>query len=137
MSLTGEVLRELVKDLYQKLSESIGQNPEEFHYDYCEIREGRLYYENMNRALMTKDGKLKTFSRLKSIIGKNRLHNLSFNIPMGKPTPRQAVMLNKAKEKLPSTSDIANVDYIELQQIMENASRSMENLVQQLEGESS
>ena len=29
---------------------------EEFHYDYFEIREGRLYYENMNRLLMTKDG---------------------------------------------------------------------------------
>ena len=53
------------------------------------------------------------------------------------PTVQQAAALNKAKEELPSMSDIAKVDDIELQEIMENASRSMENLIQQLEGESS
>ena len=42
-------------------------------------------------------------------------------------------MLNKAKEELPSMSDIAKADDIELQEITENASRSMKNLNQQLE----
>ena len=46
-------------------------------------------------------------------------------------------MLNKAEEELPSTSDIANADDIELQEVTENESRSTENLIQQLEGESS
>ena len=59
---------------------------------------------------------------------------MGFNIPKG-PTVKQAVALNKAEEELPSMSDIAKVDDIELQEIMENASRSMENLNQRLEGE--
>ena len=41
------------------------------------------------------------------------------------------------EEELPSTSDVANADDIELQEITENASRSTENLIEQLEGESS
>ena len=38
---------------------------------------------------------------------------------MGKVTARQAVMLNKAAEELPSASDITKVDDIELQEIAE------------------
>ena len=38
---------------------------------------------------------------------------------------------------MPSVSDIAKTDDIELQQITENATRSTENLIVQLEGESS
>ena len=41
---------------------------------------------------------------------------------MGKLTARQAVMLNKAAEELPSESDITRVDDIELQEIAEKAS---------------
>ena len=33
----------------------MGRTPKEFDYDYFEIRDGRLYYEDMNRPLMTKD----------------------------------------------------------------------------------
>ena len=33
-----------VERLYQKLSEIQGQTPEAFHFDYFEIRDGRLYY---------------------------------------------------------------------------------------------
>ena len=58
-------------------------------------------------------------------------------MPSGKVTPRQAVMLNKAEQELPFTSDVANADEIELQEIMENAARSTKNLIEQLEGESS
>ena len=41
---------------------------------------------------------------------------------MGKVTARQAVMLNKAAEELPSESDITGADDIELQEIAEKAS---------------
>ena len=121
--------------MYRKLSESIGQNPEKFRYDYFEISEGRLYYENMNNSLMTKDGILRSASEIASILGKNRLPSLVFYIPRGKVTPQQAVMLNK--EEMPSMSDIANADDTELQEIMETVARSIENLIAQLEGESS
>ena len=37
---------------------------------------------------------------LADILGKNRLHRLGFNIPVGKVTARQAVMLNKAADDI-------------------------------------
>ena len=55
-------------------------------------------------------------------MGKNRLHRLGFNIPVGKVTARQAVMLNKAAEEVPSESDITGADDIKLQEIAEKAS---------------
>ena len=66
------------------------------------------------------------------ILGKNRLRNLGFDIPRGKVTAREAVMLNKAAEELPSESDITKADDIELQEIAEKASKSMEDLISQL-----
>ena len=59
---------------------------------------------------------------LADILGKNRLCRLSFSIPVGSITARQAVMLNKAAEELPSESDITKVDDTELQEIVEKAS---------------
>ena len=59
---------------------------------------------------------------LEDILGKNRLCRLGFNIPVGRITARQAVMLNKAAEELPSESDITKTDYIELQEIAEKSS---------------
>ena len=44
-------------------------------------------------------------------------------------------MLNKAQEELPSASDVDKADDIELQEIVENASRSIENLNQQVQEE--
>ena len=41
---------------------------------------------------------------------------------MGKVTARQAVMLNKAAEELPSECDITGADDIKLQEIAEQAS---------------
>ena len=135
-SLKGEVLV-LAKGVYRKLSESIGQKPEEFHYDYFEIREGRLYSEDMNMPLMTKYGILKSAGETMTMLGKNRLRKLGFDVTRCKVTARQAVMLNKAEEEMSSRSDVAKADDIELQEIMENVARSTGNLIVQLEGESS
>ena len=59
---------------------------------------------------------------LADILGKNRLRRVGFNIPVGRITARQAVMLNKAAEELPSESDITWVNDIELQEIAEKLS---------------
>ena len=59
---------------------------------------------------------------LADISGKNRLRRLGFNIPVGRITACQAVMLNKAVKELPSESDITKADDIELQEIAEKAS---------------
>ena len=64
---------------------------------------------------------LKPVGMLADILGKDRLCNLGFDIPRGKITAWQAVMLNKAAEELPSESDITKADDLELQEIAEKA----------------
>ena len=49
---------------------------------------------------------------LADILGKKRLNKLSFSIPRGTVTVQQAAMLNRAKEELPSTSDLNEADDI-------------------------
>ena len=116
-----KLMKEYVKDLYKKLSENIGETPELFHYDYFKLEGGELYYISNRKPLTTK-GVLKSVGMLADILGKNRLCRLGFNIPVGPITARQAVMLNKAAEELPSESDITKADDIELQEIAEKAS---------------
>ena len=129
-----KLIKDYVKYLHKKLSENVSETPEEFHYDLFKIEDGALYYRGKRKPLTTK-GILKSVGTLADILGKGGLHSLGFDIPVGKVTARQAVMLNKAQEELPSESDITKADDIELQQIMENASRSIENLNQQVQEE--
>ena len=114
-------MKDYVRDLYKRISENISETPEEFHYDYFKLENGELYYRGKRKPLTTK-GVLKSVGMLADILGKNRLRRLGFNIPVGKLTARQAVMLNKAAEELPSESDITKADDIELQKIAEKAS---------------
>ena len=65
---------------------------------------------------------------IKRILGKERLHKLGF---VSEVTAQEAVKLNRVKEDLPSTSDIAKADDIELQEIV----KSMEDLIAQFEGQ--
>ena len=96
-SQRAKLMKDYVKDLYKKLSENIGEAPELFHYDHFKLESGELYYIGNRKPLMT-HGKLKSVGMLADILGKNRLRRLGFNIPVGRITARQAVMLNKAKK---------------------------------------
>ena len=115
-----KLMKDYVRDLYKRLSENIGETPELFHYDYFKLEGGELYCIGSRKPLTT-EGKLKSVGMLADILGKNRLHRLGFNILVGKLTARQAVMLNKAAEELPSESDIAKADFKEPQEIVEKA----------------
>ena len=116
-----KLMKDYVKDLYKEISENIGETPEESHYDYFKLEGGELYYRGKRKPLTTK-GVLKLVGMLVDILGKGGLRNLGFDIPWGKVTAQQAVMLNKAAEELPSASDITKADGIELQEIAEKAS---------------
>ena len=116
-----KLMKDYVRDLYKKISENVGETPELFHYDYFKLKDGELYYRGSRKPLTTK-GVLKSVGMLVDILGKNRLRRLGINIPVGSITARQAVMLNKAVEELPSESDITKADDIELQEIAEKAS---------------
>ena len=93
-----KLMKDYVRDLYKRLSENISETPELFHYDYFKLKGGKLYYIGSRKPLTT-EGKLKSVGMLADILGKNRLHRLDFNIPVGLITARQAVMLNKAAEE--------------------------------------
>ena len=116
-----KLMKDYVRDLYITLSDNIGETPELFHYDYFKLENGELYYRGSRKPLTT-EGKLKSVGMLADILGKKRLRRLGFNVPVGRITARQAVMLNKAAEELPSESDITKADDIELQEIVEKAS---------------
>ena len=111
-------MKDYVRDLYKKLSENIVETPELFHYDYFKLEDGELYYRGSRKPLTT-EGKLKSVGMIADILGRNRLCRLGFNIPVGRITAQQAVMLNKAAEELPSESDITGADDIELQGFVE------------------
>ena len=128
-------MKDYVKNLYKKLSENIGETPEPFHHDYFKLEGRELYYIG-NRKPLTTEGKLKLVGMIADILGKNRLHRLGFNIPVGKITAWQAVMLNKAAEELPSESDITRADDTELQEIAEKALKSTEDLIFQINNQS-
>ena len=131
-----KLLKDYVKDLCKKISENIGETPEEFHYDYFKLEGGELYYRGKRKPLTTK-GVLKSVGMLADILGKGGLRNLGFEIPRGKVTTQQAVMLNKATEELPSESDITRADDIELQEIAEKATKSTEDLISHLNDQQS
>ena len=116
-----KLMKDYVRDLYKKLSENVSETPELFHYDYIKLEDGELYYRGSRKPLTTK-GVLKSVGMLADILGNNKLCSLGFNIPVGRITARQAVMLNKATEEPPSESDITGADDIELQEIAEKAS---------------
>ena len=83
-----------------------------------------------------REGKLKKVGEIVKIMGKEGLSDLGFDIPIGgKVTVLCAIMLNRIEEELPSVSDVARVDDIELQQVMENAARSTDNVIEQLDGD--
>ena len=132
MSIREKVFRKHVKGLYQKLSEITCQTPEAFHFDNFELRNRELYYKGKNKSLTTEGGKLKAVGTIVEILDKEGLCELGFVICKDKVTARQAIMLKRVEEELPSASDITKTDGIELQEIMENAARSTENLIRQL-----
>ena len=68
-SLRSKLMKDYVKDLYKKLSENIGETPEEFHHDYFKLEDGELYYRGKRKPLTTKDV-LKSVGILVDILGK-------------------------------------------------------------------
>ena len=133
----GRLTNSYVDSLYKELFKHYNETSDVIHHDNFRCQGKQLYFKGKDEPLTNDDRKLKTFDKLKSILGKNKLCNLGFDVPGGKLTPQQSVILNKTEEELPSTSDVTKVDDIELQEITENASRSTENLIQQPKGESS
>ena len=78
---------------------------------------------------------LRVVGVLEDRLGKEGLHDLGFDVPVGRMTARQFMTSYRVGSQLPSVSDITRADDIELQEIAEKALRSIENLNQQLQEE--
>ena len=122
------LLQSFVVDLYNKLGDDIGQTPQAKFIDLFEIRDEELYYKGMKKSLTTK-GRLRTVGQLKTILGKERLRNLGFNIPKSRLSARQATILNKTEADLPTSFGIAKADDLELENIASSASKSTSDLI--------
>ena len=129
------MLKDRVEGLYKKLSQKWARTSEVFHFDLFELRDGQLYFRDKSKPLMTREEKLRMVKEIRKILGDGGLRDLDFNVTKCKVTAWQAVMLNLVEEEMPSTSDIARADDIELQEIAENALRSIKNLNQQVQEE--
>ena len=112
----------------------MNQTPEVFHFDNFELINGELYHKGRNKSLTIRRGELRSVGEIAKILGKEGLCDLGFDIPMGKVTTRQAVILNRVEEELPSASDVAKADDIELQEITESTTKSIEDLIAHFEG---
>ena len=122
------MLRNRVEGLDEKLSQKWARNSGVFHSDLFEIRDGKLYFRDKSKPLTTNKGELKLAKEITKILGKEGLRNLDFNVSKSKVTSRQAEMLNKVEEEIPSVSDVDKVGDIELQKI----AKSTEDLIFQI-----
>ena len=134
-SQRNRVLRDRIEGLCKKLSQKWARTSEVFHFDLFELRDGQLYFRDKSKPLTTREGKLRMVKEIRKTLGDGGLRNLDFNVLKGKVTAQQALMLNIVEKELPFASDVDKANDIELQEIAKNATRSMENLNQQLEDE--
>ena len=60
----------------------------------------RLYFKGReDDPLTNEDGKLKTTGQLKRILGKKRISDLGFDVPIGKIIAKQTAILKEARER--------------------------------------
>ena len=103
--------------------------PDNFHFDKFELKDDQLYYkENDGKPLMTKKGNLRTIKELVKISGIKGLCDLGYNVPE-RQSALDFIKMKRAKEKLPSASDITKVDDIELIELSRESSRISEDLI--------
>ena len=55
-SQRNRLLINRVEGLYERLSQKLARTPEVFHYDLFELRDGKLYFRDKSKPLMTKKG---------------------------------------------------------------------------------
>ena len=123
--------------MYKRLSGSDDEPLGTINFHNFDLRNGQLYYmDNVNPLTIKKQtlrggGVVVLVDRL----GKEGLRDLGFDVPVVKIVAYQFMASYRAGSQLPSTSDITRADDIELQEIAINASRSIENLNQQVQEE--
>ena len=129
-------MESFVKSLYERLSGSDDEPPRTINLHNFDLRNGQLiYYKNNANPITTKTRVLRGVGILADRLDEEGLHDLGLDVPVGRITAHQFMASYRTGSLLPSASDITGADDIELQEIAEKASRSIENLNQQVQEE--
>ena len=118
----GEILHKeyLVGEIYEligiKMHQRLEPNLRLFEID----KDGRLYYKG--KPLMNRNGELKTIGIIADTLGIRGLQEMGYNITKTSLKPRFVLDLLEKQAELPSSSEIAKADDIELEEIAEKAS---------------
>ena len=83
-------------------------------------KDGRFYYKG--KPLMNRNGELKTIGVITDTLGIRGLREMGYNITKTNLKPRFVLNLLEKQAELPSSSEIAKADDIELEEIAEKAS---------------
>ena len=124
----GEVLHKeyLVGEIYEltgnKMHQRLEPNLRLFKLDI----DGRLYYKG--KPLMNRNGELKTTGIIADTLGIRGLREMGYNITKTNLKPQFVLDLLEKQAELPSLSEIAKADTIELEEI----AKSMEDLIYQI-----
>ena len=118
----GEILHKeyLVGEIYEltgnKMHQRLEPNLRLFKID----KDGRLYYKG--KPLMNRNRELKTIGIIADTLRIRGLQEMGYNIAKTNLKPQFVLDLLEKQAKLPSSSEIAKADAIELQEIAEKAS---------------
>ena len=93
-------------------------------------QKGGLYYKR--KPLMNRNGELKTIGVIADTLGIGGLREMGYNISKTNLKPRFVLDLIQKQAELPSSSEIAGTDEIELEEIM----KSTEDLIFQINSQS-
>ena len=134
----GEILHKeyLVGEIYELIGNKTHQRLEPNLSLFELDKDGRLYYKG--KPLMNRNGELKTIGVITDTIGIRGLREMGYNITKTNLKPLFVLDLLEKQAELPSSSEIAKADDIELEEIAEKASvttntvgmKSMRNLWQ-------
>ena len=113
----GEILHKeyLVGEIYELIGNKTHQRLEPNLRLFETDKDGRLYYKG--KPLMNRNGELKTIGVIADTLGIRGLREMGYNITKTNLKPRFVLGLLEKQAELPSSSEIAKADTIELEEI--------------------
>ena len=124
----GEILHKeyLVGEIYELIDDKMHQRLEPNLRLFKIDKDGRLYYKG--KPLMNRNGELKTIGIIADTLEIRGLQEMGYNITKTNLKPRFVLDLLEKQAKLPSSSEIAEADEIELEEV----GKSTEDLIYQI-----
>ena len=118
----GKILHKeyLVGEIYELIGNKTHQRLEPNLRLFEIDKDGRFYYKGT--PLMNRNGELKTIGVIVDTLGIRGLREMGYNIAKTNLKPRFVLDLLEKKAELPFSSEIAEADDIELEEIAEKAS---------------